>query len=270
MGSPKTISFVHTNATMVALWRIWLLIEGITRTQAGAIGVSASAPGFPPEAILAGGIAEIIIALFTFVCAGAVVFFRKQSKALIITGLVLHHVFGVFVYLLFTFAIPGYNLSNTSVPPAPFTSLSAYRGAVVGAMFYGGATCFAVQGGTIFFLFALLQSVVEPNDPYDSAYYKSRVGLYGLFVFGGFLFYLVTCGLVADAPLGSQAVVEPIFISNVALNLVSGALGLLIGLLYVLVGYTSILSSHYALVIAIGFGFYLYYLPANCIVAPAV
>jgi len=289
-------SFNQNNhhATILFAFSIVMLIEGAVRTANGASQIASRGPGslpepFPATVIVIGGIFEGIeyflihlssyssshyyffvlcvvgIAVFHLFIAFNFMFIESESKQSTkipcLMAIIADCTLGLFVWVLFSFAVPGKAISDAAMAGV-FSSLDRYKAAKVFAgPFFAGCLCTAVQGGPLYFLIALWR-----GGDYSQKHYRFGLKLFGVCTLVGMVSYLIVVSMiVADTPSPYQGVVPPIFVSHGTLSIIIALVGICMGILYVAIAFA---VPHLAKIgLFAGFFWYVFFMMAG-LVAP--
>jgi hypothetical protein len=97
-------------AGLLLVWSMLVTVEGTIRLVLAANPKGGLTPdaGFPPAALLAGGVAEVTFGTAGILLAVAILLFKQRNKAVLHAFLVVQSVLGWFVFFTYVFAVPLY------------------------------------------------------------------------------------------------------------------------------------------------------------------
>jgi len=209
-ASGNPIQFSKESSTLLALFSIFLLVEGCFRFQysisykqiSGKWGGSDSdeSPNFPAIALLLGGLFEIWFASLGLWIGLGHMLFNISHSYLTVVLLFLQLLLGTFTYLVWTIAYPGFDddrlsgFDNLQVPF--FTNSQAHAARVFGQILTGMSWDAIMQGAQFMFALALYRFQNNTHQSkYDPQSYKLRMVVVSLIIFGGGVSTLIAGGL---------------------------------------------------------------------------
>lgn len=130
------------------VWSMLVTIEGTIRLVSNASPEFGLTPdeGFPPAALLAGGIAEVIMGALGLLMAVSVLLFKKRSATMLVGFLIIQSVLGWYVFVTYVLAVPLYDADNLAAGRFGL-SLGADRFLIIMGLLTSVSWCAALQSG---------------------------------------------------------------------------------------------------------------------------
>ncbi|MDP2439565.1 MAG: hypothetical protein Q8P67_27770 [archaeon] len=183
-----------------------------------------AADQFPPIVLLLTSLGEVVFGLFGVAYSLSLLVANKTSLLTVKVAIGLDILLGWPLFIVFTFALPGYDANHGTVPS---TSVS------VMGMLGAAAYCASLQGGQVFFASDILAQL---NGTYDERntvrVYKGRSYYYGFLYLLGTLMQLTVGCFLEEHPSLVPSVSPPWFVRYSEIAVAVGAVTVLIALLF--------------------------------------
>lgn len=234
-------------AGVFLVWSMLVTIEGVIRLVSNANPTGGLSPdeGFPPAALLAGGIAEVIMGSLGLLLAVAVLMFKVRDASMLLNFLIVQSILGWFIFITYVLAAPLKLLADLEVGRFGL-SLGADRFLIILGIATSISWCAALQSGQ-FVLAARLRSMVSGKRD-TMKMHKLRATVWcSLAAMAGLAMTITGAVILAEATGSSPILPPPAYPPHVNIYPESVLIAGLITLVWALLGLAGAVTANHSL-----------------------